>query len=112
MARLSIKQTMLALSQVQSIPAIARALPAFDLVLSKYNLYSSQDRDQEPTPRRSLLDQEGQGEASLLSPTPSSMNTSQIRAGGYPLLTSTFLGFDFLDRWDPGQLGPMGVCWM
>ncbi|KAF4451650.1 hypothetical protein F53441_5329 [Fusarium austroafricanum] len=39
MARISIQHTMLALDQIRDIPAIKRALPAFESVLSKNKLY-------------------------------------------------------------------------
>ncbi|TXC08965.1 hypothetical protein FocTR4_00004477 [Fusarium oxysporum f. sp. cubense] len=48
MARISVQHTMLALDQIRDTPAIKRALPAFEIVLSKNKLYpmSSSDTEQ------------------------------------------------------------------
>lgn len=42
MSRNSISQTMLVLTQARSIPAIKRALPIFEELLAKHNLYRVQ----------------------------------------------------------------------
>ncbi|KAF5587637.1 cutinase transcription factor 1 beta [Fusarium subglutinans] len=47
MARISVQHTMLALDQIRDTPAIKRALPAFEIVLSKNKLYPMSTSDTE-----------------------------------------------------------------
>ncbi|KAF6526040.1 hypothetical protein HZS61_009084 [Fusarium oxysporum f. sp. conglutinans] len=47
MARISVQHTMLALDQIRDTPAIKRALPAFEIVLSKNKLYPTSSSDTE-----------------------------------------------------------------
>lgn len=103
MARISINQTMLVLAQGQEIPALKRALPVFEEILAKKNLYLVPLNNTDRVPVQS------QGHNNLAetyaSPhTQASMASSQLGQDGNPSFYGDFLGVDFLDGWQIEQL--------
>ncbi|KAM0420984.1 hypothetical protein ACHAPT_011227 [Fusarium lateritium] len=104
MARLSITQTMLVLDQVKDVPAISRALPAFEMVLSKKSLYSA------PLSRSELMQSpSNQDEVTVPLHTHTGINSSQFELGEHLSPYGDFLGFDFLDRWEMEQFDFTGI---
>lgn len=107
MARISINQTMLALSQIQHVPSITRGLPAFESVLAKKNLYhvSGQPHVDRNVPQPPTLDRNISNDRSQLSAT-TQYGISSVDSGlmEYPTFPEDFLGYDFLDRWQLEQL--------
>ncbi|CAH0053554.1 unnamed protein product [Clonostachys solani] len=106
MARVSINQTMLALGQMQHVPAIKRGLPAFESVLAKKDLYQVTGRShaEKASPRIPAAGQhapyDGAHLSSVLQPGISSADSGLT---DYPSFPEDFLGYDFLDRWQLEQ---------
>nr|POE90156.1 fusaric acid cluster transcription factor fub12 [Quercus suber] len=106
MARISISQTMLVLSQGRDIPVLKRALPVFEDILTKKNLYSGlpNHHDQgsaHPQPQESSA-------AAATVPFHAQIRFDPSRPEQWengPLMDVDLLGFDFLDEWQIGQLG-------
>ncbi|RMJ17995.1 hypothetical protein CDV36_002310 [Fusarium kuroshium] len=107
MAKLSINQTMLVIDQVKDFPAISRALPAFEMVLSKKNLYSTSTSHFGSV--RSPSNQGQQSESSVLLHEHNHIDSSHIELGEHLSPHGDFLGFDFLDRWEIDQLDFTGI---
>ena len=105
MARLSIQYTMLALNQIQDTPAIKRALPAFEIVLSKNKLYpaSVDDSPQTEVPQDNTV---GGSIEVATQPDPS---FAQEENETLPFLGGDFSGFEFFDRWQMEQLDFTGI---
>jgi len=105
MARISIQYTMLALNQIQDTPAIKRALPAFEMVLSKNKLYpaSVDDGPQTEVPRDSTVS--GSIE---VAPQPNS-SFAEEENEMLPFLSGDLSGFEFFDRWQMEQLDFTGI---
>jgi hypothetical protein len=111
MARISISQTMLVLTQGKEIPAMKRALPVFEEILAKENLYlvppSVLGRGPAQTQSHSQDNSMADGYAS--SRTQVSVGPSQLeQSENNPSFDVDFLGFDFLDEWQIGQLDLTG----
>ncbi|KUJ21871.1 uncharacterized protein LY89DRAFT_637897 [Mollisia scopiformis] len=103
MARISISHTMLVLTQGKDIPVLKRALPIFEKILAKQNLYfvppDNQVSAQSQPQDSSMVD------AYALPHTQTSVVSSQPEQyENNPSLDMDFLGFDFLDEWQIGQL--------
>ncbi|KAL7769964.1 hypothetical protein ACKLNR_001348 [Fusarium oxysporum f. sp. zingiberi] len=107
MARISVQHTMLALDQIRDTPAIKRALPAFEIVLSKNKLYpmSSSDTEQINTMQAISQDQT-LSDGHILQPPQADMTLPQ---DDQSFLYGDFIGFDFLDRWQMEQLDFTGI---
>lgn len=102
MARISINQTMLLLREAQEIPAIKRALPVFEDVLSKKNLLVLAPSQNEQPPLPTPSDQTQQA-----SPHPDlNMAAGQEE---HVSMYGDVLGFDFLDGWQIEQLDFTGM---
>ncbi|KAK1249617.1 hypothetical protein MKX08_009620 [Trichoderma sp. CBMAI-0020] len=103
MARLSISQTMLVLTQGKEIPALKRALPVFEEILAKKNLYPVQPNilGQIAAPQS----QDNNMADAYTSPnTQVNIFPSQFEQGESNLsLYGDFLGLDFLDDWRLGS---------
>ncbi|KEF63210.1 uncharacterized protein A1O9_01187 [Exophiala aquamarina CBS 119918] len=95
MARISISQTMLLLTQGKEIPALKRALPVFEEILSKKNLYLV------PSNILSQVPTQSQSQDSSMADADASPHTQWENN---PSLDVDCLGFDFLDEWQIGQL--------
>lgn len=100
MARISISQTMLLLSQGKDIPVLKRAVPIFEDILTKKNLYlvpavPAQSQSQGSCLVDSYASQHAQ--AGVLLPEPEQYENNLSA-------NVDFLGFDFLDEWQIGQL--------
>jgi hypothetical protein len=106
MAKLSISQTMLVLDQVKDVPAISRALPAFEMVLSKKNLYSTSSSHFESMQSPSNQDRPNQSSALLHE---HNGLDSHLGLGEHLSPHGDFLGFDFLDRWEMEELDFTGI---
>lgn len=106
MAKLSINQTMLVLDQVKDVPAISRALPAFEMVLSKKNLYSAPSSNSEFMESPSNQGRSNQSSVLLHAHTGTE---SSLGLGEHFYPNGDFLGFDFLDRWEMEELDFTGI---
>ncbi|KAL2432854.1 Fusaric acid cluster transcription factor FUB12 [Exophiala dermatitidis] len=110
MARISISQAMLLLTQGKEIPALKRALPVFEEILAKNNLYMV------PSPPNTLnhvqVSASSQPHSSSMTDacgsthTQSSVIPPQLEQpeNNNPFFEVDFLGFDFLDDWQIGQV--------
>ncbi|KAI8712833.1 Zn(2)-C6 fungal-type domain-containing protein [Fusarium sp. LHS14.1] len=105
MAKLSINQTMLVIDQVKDVPAISRALPAFEMVLSKKNLYSTPSSHSESI---QSFSNQGPNQSSVLLHAHTDID-SHPGLGEHLSSYGDFLGFDFLDRWEMEQLDFTGI---
>ncbi|OAL25836.1 hypothetical protein AYO20_10298 [Fonsecaea nubica] len=106
MARISINQTMLILVQGKEIPALRRALPVFEEILAKKNLYLVPLKmlDQVPAQSQSQSQDNGMPNASTCPHGQVSVASSQLEQGeDGPSFVADFLEFDFLDEWQIGQ---------
>ncbi len=106
MARISISQTMLVLSQGKEIPALKRALPVFEEILTKKGLYLVPSNTLSQAPPQSQLQDNSMADAYTLPQPQVSVGSSQLDQGenNLPSFDADFLGFDFLDEWQIGQL--------
>ncbi|CAH0000107.1 unnamed protein product [Clonostachys byssicola] len=105
MARVSINQTMLALGQMQHVPAIKRGLPAFESVLAKKDLYhvtghSNAEKASPRIPASRHAPDDSAYPPSVPQPGVSSADSGLV---DYPSFPEDFLGYDFLDRWQLEQ---------
>ncbi|RGP77145.1 cutinase transcription factor 1 beta [Fusarium longipes] len=89
MARISIQYTMLAINQIQDLPAIKRALPAFEMVLTKKRLYPPSISDVVH-----IESPEAEGD---------------VGSDQFSFLGVDFSGFEFFDRWQMEQLEFTGI---
>ncbi|KAF9768190.1 Fusaric acid cluster transcription factor fub12 [Fusarium sp. DS 682] len=107
MARISIQHTMLALDQIRDTPAIKRALPAFEIVLSKNKLFPMPSNDTEQINTMQAISQDqSMNDGHILQPAQADMALPQ---DDQSLLYGDFIGFDFLDRWQMEQLDFTGI---
>jgi len=100
---------MLVLTQGKEIPALKRALPIFEDILAKKNLYmvppnihghvSSQSQSQDNNMADAFASQHTQ--TGVVQPLLEQCEDN-------PLFEVDFLGFDFLDEWQTGQLDCTG----
>ncbi|KAM0548426.1 hypothetical protein ACHAPJ_009912 [Fusarium lateritium] len=109
MARISIQQTMLALNQLQEVPAIKRALPAFEMVLSRNKLYPAALGDGEHSTVHAASTENTMDGSNILSQAQSDSLSFQLDQNEHPFSYGDFLGFDFLDRWQMEQLDFTGI---
>lgn len=104
MARISISQTMLVLTEGKEIPALKRALPLFEDIISKKRLFLvSNTVCDAPT----QLQSEGDSFTDMyaLPHTHVGTSLSQIEQwGDDQMLYGDYLEFEFLDQWQIGQL--------
>jgi phage gp45-like len=109
MARISISQIMLVLSQGEEIPVLKRALPVFEEILAKKDLYLvppkilGQMTAQSQAQGNSMTDVNGSSHTQV-TVTSSDVETHD----NSPLFDADFLGFDFLDEWQCGQMDFIG----
>ena len=107
MTRISISQTMLFLTQGKEIPALKRALPVFEEILVKNNLYlvPSNILGQVPAQSQSQSQDNSMADAYASPHTQvSAVSSSQLeQCENNPSFDVDFLGFDFLDEWQIGQ---------
>jgi hypothetical protein len=88
---------MLVLTQGKEIPALKRALPVFEEILVKKNLYLVPPNILDQVPARSRSQSQSQDN--------SLADASQWeQCENNPSFNVDFLGFDFLDEWQIGQL--------
>jgi hypothetical protein len=105
MARISISQTMLVLTQGKEIPALKRALPIFEEILAKKNLYLVPRNTFSQVPAQSQLQDNSMVDAYASPHTQVSVVSSQLEQWeNNASFDVDFLGFDFLDEWEIGQL--------
>jgi len=100
MARISISQTMLVLAQGKEIPALKRALPVFEEILTKKNLYLVPPNVSGQVPVQSQSQDNGMADAYA---SQAGAVSSRPEQGESNLSFDVdFLGFDFLDEWQIG----------
>lgn len=105
MARISISQTMLVLTQGKEIPVLKRALPVFEEILAKKNLYLVSHINLGQVSAHSQSQDNSMADAYVSPHTQVSVVSSQLQqCENNPLFDVDFLGFDFLDEWQIGQL--------
>ncbi|KIX03057.1 uncharacterized protein Z518_06607 [Rhinocladiella mackenziei CBS 650.93] len=105
MARISISQTMLVLTQGKEIPILKRALPVFEEILAKKNLYLVPPNILGQVPAQSQSQDNSMADAYASPHTQVSVVSSQLEhCENNPSFDVDFLGFDFLDEWQIGQL--------
>jgi hypothetical protein len=110
MARISIQHTMLALAQVEDNPAVKRALPVFEMVLSKNNLLLSLSSDNDRTNQvSSASDDHTLHDEHILPSTYSNLDTVQDYHTEHSFTPGDITGFDFFDRWQLEQLDFTGI---
>lgn len=85
---------MLALNQLREFPAIGKAIPLFEMLLAKKNLYINADASREQGPASTAAqDFGGPG-----------MQLSNSEEQSFDSFLAEFLEYDALDRWDFGQV--------
>jgi len=105
MARISISQTMLFLTQGKEIPVLKRALPIFEEILAKKNLYLVPPNVLGQVPAQSQSQDNRLADAYASPHTQGSVVSSPLEQWeNNPSFDVDFLGFDFLDEWQIGQL--------
>jgi hypothetical protein len=105
MARISISQTMLVLTQGKEIPALKRALPIFEEILVKKNLYFVPPNILGQVPAQPQSQDNSMADAySLPHPQVSVVSSQSDQWEDNSSFDVDFLGFDFLDEWQIGQL--------
>lgn len=110
MARISISQTMLVLSQGKEIPVLKRALPIFEEIIAKNHLYlgpltvPGQAAAQLPSQGNSVTNMNAGTSDTQLGVVSSHLEQNRTT----PSFDVDFLGFDFLDEWQFGQLDYTG----
>ncbi len=97
MSRISISQTMLALHQLREIPAIKKAIPLFELILARKNLYSSS------AATTSVPHVAAQCE-SQRPLQPDAETDDAPRGESFDSFVQEFLEYDTLGNWDFAQL--------
>ncbi|EKJ73845.1 hypothetical protein FPSE_05968 [Fusarium pseudograminearum CS3096] len=108
MARVSIQFTMLALNQIQDTPAIKRALPAFEMVLSKNKLYPSSLHDVAQVETHGLQEGNVEDESTHVA-IQSDPSFPQDINDQISFLGGDITGFEFFDRWQMEQLDFTGI---
>ncbi len=102
MARISISQTMLVLTQGKEIPLLERALPVFEEILVRKNLYlvppNMLGHVPPAYPQSQPQDNNDMADAYAVP------HTLEQEGENTPLFDGDFLGFDFLDEWQIGHL--------
>jgi hypothetical protein len=100
MAQISINQTMLVLSQGKEIPVLKRALPIFEEILVRKNLYPVQPSIVGQIPMQPQLQDNSTPDAYTSLNTQVNILPSQLEQDeGNLSLYSDFIGLDFLDGW-------------
>lgn len=99
MSRISIGQTMLVLNELREIPVIKRAMPIFEVVLAKKNLYPTSFGPADSVPQ---ID-DRQNEPDLPRPQMGAFVPQDVQ-GDCTFYLGDFIDFDVLDRWEVGQL--------
>jgi hypothetical protein len=105
MARISISQTMLVLTQGKEIPALKRALPVFEEILVKKNLYLVPPNIVGQVPAQWQSQDNSMADAYISPNAQVNIIPSQLEQGdtNLPLYYGDFLGLDFLDDWKLGS---------
>lgn len=105
MARISISQTLLLLTQGREIPALKRALPVFEEIIAKKHLYLVPPKNLGQVLVQSQSQDNSMADAYASPHTQVSVASPQLEQGeNDPLFDMDILGFDFLDEWQIGQL--------
>ncbi|KAI9927579.1 hypothetical protein MW887_003198 [Aspergillus wentii] len=104
MARISISQTMLVLTQGKEIPALKRALPLFEDILARKNLNLVPPNSLGQVPSQSPSHDNSMEDPYASPHTPVSVPPSLEQSENNISLFEDFLGFDIMDEWQIGQL--------
>ncbi|KAF5672303.1 cutinase transcription factor 1 beta [Fusarium heterosporum] len=106
MARISIQHTMLALGEIEDIPAVKRALPAFEMVLSKNKLQVSSLRD---IGHSNLIPDNSLHDDHVPQSTRSDMTLDQGGNNDQLFTNSEFSGLELFNQWQMEQLDFAGI---
>lgn len=105
MSRISISQTMLVLTQGKEIPALKRALPIFEEILDRKKLWSAQVGTLGQAPAQWQSQDNNIAHQDAATNAQAVIVSSQLEQYENDLsFDADFLGFDFLDEWQIGQL--------
>ncbi|KAH8738441.1 hypothetical protein BGZ61DRAFT_440039 [Ilyonectria robusta] len=104
MSRISISQMMLVLGELKEIPVIKRAIPIFEMVLSKKSLSSAPHATVEQHMPQTPADECTRNESNDQSRMQSGVLSFQDAQEEYTSFLGEFMDFDVLDRWELGQL--------
>ena len=105
MARISISQVMLLLTQGKEIPVLKRALPVFEEILTKRNLYMVPPNILGQVPAQPQSQDDSMADGHALPQTEVSVVPSQLEQyENNPPLSEDFLGFDLFNEWQFGEL--------
>lgn len=105
MARISISHIMLLLTQGKEMPALKRALPIFERILTERNLYLAPPNNIGQVQNSSQSQENSMADTSASPPTQfSAFPFHSGQSENNPSFDVDFLGFDFLDEWQIGQL--------
>jgi hypothetical protein len=102
MAQISVSQIMLLLAQAKQMPVLQRALPIFEEILAKTNLLLvpsntiGQVRPQSQPQETGMANQEVS--------TPAQVESQVLLLEDNQAFDLDFLGIDFLDEWEVGQM--------
>ncbi|XWW95611.1 hypothetical protein V2A60_003576 [Cordyceps javanica] len=102
MSRISISQAMLALNQLREIPAIKKAIPLFEMILSRKKLYDSAATS--TAPRASAHGPQGGGTSTMPPRTQPSTELHDASEQSFDSFIQEFLEYDALDKWGFGQV--------
>lgn len=87
------------------MPVLKRALPVFEEILARKNLYFAPPNILSQVPAQSQSQDNSMADAYALPPTQVGVVPSQLQqCENNPPLYEDFLGFDLLDEWQIGQL--------
>ncbi len=96
---------MLVLTQGKEIPVLKRALPIFEEILAKKNLYLFPPKTHNQEPAQPQSQDNGMANTYTSPQTHIGLASSQLeQSENNPSFDVDFLGFDFLDEWQIEQL--------
>lgn len=96
---------MLLITHGKEIPVLKRALPVFEDILARKALYMVPSQNFNQVPAQSQSQDKSMSDAYALPHTNVSLLPSHLdQYEGNPPLYEDFLGFDFLDEWQIGQM--------
>ncbi|KAG5657357.1 hypothetical protein KAF25_005921 [Fusarium avenaceum] len=109
MARISIQHTMLALVQVEDNPAVKRAFPVFEMILSKNNIHLPASIDHDRTNQVPPVHGDHTLHDGHILPSEDTNLEPQDNHDEDLFTAEDFNGFEFFDRWQLEQLDFTGI---
>lgn len=110
MARISIQHTMLALVQVEDNPAVKRAFPVFEMILSKNKIHLPASIDHDRTNQvPPVYGDHTLHDGHILPSADANLEPTQDNNHDDLFTPGDFNGFEFFDRWQLEQLDFTGI---